>query len=204
MLGKDADYFPELQTQTGWGRTLHSFATWCAPKPGWHTLDVGCGPGLLPAILTQLGCRAAGMDLDPDMYRPPKLHPHLAVADVYAPCFPLQAFDLITGSNLFFLLPDPVQALRLLRVHLVAGGHLAMLNPSEALTEAAASSFAREKGLHGIARDTLVNWARRAEQNHRWNEDETRDLYRQAGLECMACALRVGPGFARFSWGRVE
>ena len=26
MLGKDADYFQELQTQTGWGRTLYGFA----------------------------------------------------------------------------------------------------------------------------------------------------------------------------------
>jgi SAM-dependent methyltransferase len=204
MLGRDANYFLELQTQTGWGRTLFNFATWCAPLPGWRTLDVGSGPGLLPAIFHQLGCRANGMDLDPAMFKPAALCADLAVANVNAPPFAAQAFGLITAANLFFLLAGPVHALQVLCRHLATGGHLAMLNPSEILSESAASIFADEKRLQGIARDTLLNWARRARENHHWNEDETRDLYHQAGMRCMDCALKVGAGFGRFSWGMVE
>ncbi len=79
-----------------------------------------------------------------------------------------------------------------------------MLNPSEALNVQEAERFANEKGLQGLAQSTLVNWARRAEQNQRWTEDETVDLYHNAGMRCMECVQKVGPGFGRFSWGVVE
>lgn len=76
-----------------------------------------------------------------------------------------------------------------------------MLNPSEALTEQAAWRFADEKGLQGLARDTLLNWARRAREFQHWTEQETYALYKEAGMKCMGCILKVGPGFGRFSWG---
>ena len=111
MQGRDADYYHELQTQTGWGRTLYGFAVWCAPQAGWLTLDVGCGPGLLPAILAKFGCTAVGVDLDPDMFHPSPLHSMVAVASVFDLPFQAHTFDLITASNLLFLLSDPAQVL---------------------------------------------------------------------------------------------
>ena len=45
-LQRDSSYFLELQTQTGWGAMLRSFATWLDPKPASLILDVGCGPGV--------------------------------------------------------------------------------------------------------------------------------------------------------------
>ena len=204
MLAKEADYFLELQTQTGWGRTLFGFATWCEPQPGWRTLDVGCGPGLLPRIFTQLGCWAVGVDLDMDMFRPSPLHPVVVVADVYRLPFPHHNFDLITASNLLFLLPDPVRALRSMKQVISPDGRVAMLNPSEALNEEAATRFADEKGLQGVARKTLINWARRAVANHHWTESETHALYREAGMNCIGCELKIGPGFGLFSWGIAE
>jgi SAM-dependent methyltransferase len=203
MLGKDADYFLELQTQTGWGRTLIGFATWCAPKPGWRILDVGCGPGLLPAIFAQLGYQAFGIDVDMAMFQP-SAHPFIAVANIFALPFSLHTFDLITASNLLFLLPDPIHALRSLVPFLVHEGRVAMLNPSETLNDRAALRFADENGLQGLARDTLLNWARRAVENYHWSEDETNAIYHEAGMKCMASILKVGPGFGRFSWGMVE
>jgi ubiquinone/menaquinone biosynthesis C-methylase UbiE len=201
MLSKDAEYFLELQTQTGWGRALYGFAKWCAPQPGWHTLDVGCGPGLLPAIFTQFGCWAVGIDLDMSMFRPSPLHPIIAVADAYALPFLEQSFDLVTASNLIFLLPEPVQALLSMKQILSGGGRIALLNPSEALNEQVATTYANENGLQGIARDTLINWAKRSEAHHRWTEAETHALYTEAGMKCMDSTLKVGPGFGRFSWG---
>ena len=130
MLGNDAEYFQELQTQTGWSRTLYGFAVWCSPQPGWLTLDVGCGPGLLPAIFSKFGCTAVGIDLDMEMFNPSPLHSAMVVADVMGLPFPI-TFDLVTASNLLFLLSEPIQALIRIEQLLHSGGKVAMLNPSE-------------------------------------------------------------------------
>ena len=203
MFIGDAVYFHELQTQTGWSRTLYGFALWCAPVVGWRTLDVGCGPGLLPAIFSKLGCRAVGVDLDEEMFHPSPLHANVVVANVYDLPFKSHSIDLITASNLLFLLAEPVQALTEMKRLLCPGGKLAMLNPSELLLEKAAQSFADEKNMDGVARETLLNWAKRATEYHRWSEDETRALYDKAGMKYIESILKVGPGFGRFTWGTV-
>jgi SAM-dependent methyltransferase len=201
MLDKDSGYFLELQTKTGWGKTLFNFAEWCAPGRGWACLDVGCGPGLFPAILAEMGCLAVGVDLDPQMFKPTPLHARVVLGDVAFLPFVPRCFDLVTAVNLLFLLDEPEIALRKMSQLLRPGGKLAMLNPSELIDEDAASNFAIERGLEGLARDTLVNWAKRATVHHRWTENSTAMLYHQAGLKLMGTDLRIGPGFARFSWG---
>lgn len=201
MLDRDSEYFYALQTQTGWGRTLAGFVEWCEAQPGWITLDVGCGPGLLPALLEKKGCKTAGVDLDEGMFRPRPIHKAVAAADVFALPFAAQTFDLITASNLLFLLDQPTLALVEMKRLVKHGGKVALLNPTEILNVEAAEYFAGQRGLEGMARDTFVNWARRAEANHRWTEDEIRALYSSAGLKYMAGIIKVGPGFARFSWG---
>lgn len=203
MLSKDSEYFHDLQTQTGWGQTLFRFAEWCDPKPGWLTLDAGCGPALLPAIFSRFGCQANGIDLDLDMFKPAPLHPLVAVADVHALPFPAGTFDLITATNLLFLLPHQIPVMVEMRRLLRPGGKLALLNPSERLTVSAAAAFAEEKGLAGIARDTFLNWARRAEDNFHWTEAETQALFLEAGLKYMGSGVKIGPGFARFSSGSI-
>ena len=85
----------------------------------------------------------------------------MAVADVNTSPFEPKTFDLITASNLIFLLPRPIQALVTLKQLLRPGGKVAMLNPSELLDLPSAVDFADEQGLEGIARDTLLNWAKR-------------------------------------------
>lgn len=203
MTLRDADTFLELQTQTGWGRTLAGFAGWCQVQPGWRVLDVGCGPGLLPALFARQGCRAIGLDLEADMFLPQPLHPQVLVAQGEGLPFPGGVFDLVTASNVLFLLADPRPALDEMRRVARPGGTLALLNPSEQLDQEAATALAEEKALQGLARQSLLNWAQRAEANHRWTETEINALLMNSGIQPVESTLKVGPGFARFTRGRV-
>ena len=195
---QDAEYFLSLQTQTGWGRVLFQFRDWIDPQPGWLALDVGCGPGLMPALLAQRGCRSMGIDIDYQMFLPGPLHPQVITADVLQLPFPDQVFDLITASNLLFLLPDPLAALCAIRRMLRPGGHIAVLNPSEHLSVAAATQLIEARNLSGLARETLLNWTARAEAHFRWSEIESIDLFAAAKLEWVESITIMGPGFARF------
>jgi ubiquinone/menaquinone biosynthesis C-methylase UbiE len=200
-LTHDPDYFLTLQTETGWGRTLAGFASWCAPHSGWLALDVGCGPGLLPALFAQAGCFAVGADLTPKMFQPQPLHPTVTTADALALPFPANIFDLITASNLLFLLPDPLPALRQMARALKPGGRLCLLNPSEQMSINAAQTLADQRALEGLARDTLLNFATRAERGHRWSEGELADLMTAAGLTLQESILKMGRGLLRFARG---
>ncbi len=197
----DPDYFLELQTQTGWGRMLERFAAWIAPPPGCRALDVGAGPGLLPALLTRAGCRALGLDSVPEMFRD-ALHRDLVLADALRLPFQPGTFDLITASNLLFLLPDPSAALTEMTRSLREGGELAVLNPSERMSVSAAAALADARGLTGLARGTLLNYAARAERHHRWSEDDLRALFTAAGLHLTGSVTRMGPGLVRFARGK--
>jgi len=203
MTLRDADTFIELQTQTGWGRTLAGFASWCQVQPGWRVLDVGCGPGLLPALFARQGCMAIGLDLEADMFLPQPLHPQVLVAQAEGLPFPGGVFDLVTASNVLFLMADPRPVLDEMRRVARSGGMLALLNPSEQLDQEAAAALAETKALQGLARQSLLNWAQRAEVNHRWTETEINALLMSSGIQPVENSLKVGPGFARFTRGRV-
>ncbi len=191
--------FYEIQTQTAWGKVLQDFAAWCRPQAGWKVLDVGCGPGLLPALFQRQGCKAVGADLEAAAYRVERVHPELVCADALNLPFLEQSFDLVTASNLLFLLPDPLAVLGEMRRVARVQGQVICLNPSERLSVTAASELVSQRGLQGLARQSLLNWAARAESGCRWSEAEMGQLYAAAGLELCEMALKMGPGFARFS-----
>ena len=193
----DFSDFLEVQTKTAWGRTLAEFASFCDPQPGSVTLDVGCGPGLLPAFFAQRGCRSVGVDNDFGLLVS-RLTSSLTQADAFNLPFRSAAFNLITATNLLFLLDDPGRALNEWRRILAPDGELCLLNPSENLSVVVARQLAADRGLAGTARDSLLNWAHNAEGHFRWSESETRDLLTRAGLRLDESMLRVGPGFARF------
>jgi ubiquinone/menaquinone biosynthesis C-methylase UbiE len=202
-LASDSSYFLQLQTQTGWGRMLNRFAEWCRPQKGWLALDVGCGPGLLPALLTQRGCRALGVDLDPGMFTSP-LHPALTLADALHLPFPAHTFHLVTASNLLFLLPDPLAALREMVRVLHPNGQLTVLNPSEQMNVAAATALADQHNLQGLARQTLINLGRRAEKYHHWCEADLREMFATVGLYLTETTTKMGPGLIRFARAKMR
>lgn len=190
--------FLEIQTRTAWGRTLEGFAAWCNPQPGWLCLDVGCGPGLLPALLARHGCRAFGADLDFTSLVG-RLHPLLVQASAACLPFPGAAFDLLTASNLLFLLPNPPAALDEMARLLRPGGRLCLLNPSENMSVAAAHALAAARDLQGLDRQSLLDWAARAEAHQRWGEAGLVALIRRSGLQLERTELRIGPGLARLA-----
>lgn len=197
----DFSNFLEVQTRTPWGRTLADFAAFCAPPPDSVILDVGCGPGLLPLLLAQSGSRSLGVDLDFGLLAA-RLAPNLAQADALRLPFPAEAFDLVTASNVLFLLDDPAAALREWARILKPHGMLCLLNPSDRLSLASAGTIVQERKLDGASRESLLGWARNAEEHTRWTESETGALFAEARLILAESVLRVGPGFARFSRGR--
>ncbi len=196
LSSRDADYFHHLQTRTGWGHTLEKFAAWIAPPPGSRALDVGCGPGLLPRLLTKQSCHAFGVDIDLKSFHPPRLHTALAVANACALPFPEDSFDLVTASNLLFLLPHPEQALEEAGRLLHPGGMLALLNPTPALTVQAAKAFATQKGLKGLAYDSLLQWAQRTERHIPWPPKIYPEQLRKFGFKRTHTQTVIGPGFA--------
>jgi hypothetical protein len=108
----------------------------------------------------------------------------------------------VTASNLLFYLPDPGAAMREMARLALRGGQVCLINPSELLSLESATSLAEQRKLEGIARRSLLDWARRAECHQRWGEGELEKLYAHAGLTLLETTLKIGPGLARFSRGR--
>jgi ubiquinone/menaquinone biosynthesis C-methylase UbiE len=210
----DFSNFLDVQTKTAWGRTLAEFATFCNPstysnprpelvegRRSKHVpivLDIGCGPGLLPALFANRGCKVVGVDFDHSLLAA-RFVPTLVQADAFKLPLPAARFDMVTATNILFLLADPEQALREWKRVLVPGGMLCLLNPSEHLSLSAATRLAHERGLDGTARESLLNWAQNAETHFRWTESEMRELLSRAGFRLEESVLWVGPGFARFT-----
>jgi len=154
----DFSNFLEVQTKTAWGRVLTEFASFCTPKPASLVLDVGSGPGLLPAIFAREGHAAFGIDYDFSLMNS-TLFTNLAQANALNIPFPRSKFNLITSTNVLFMLPDPISALKEWKGMLAPAGQLCLLNPSENMSIAAAIRLADQRGLDGTARQSLLFWA---------------------------------------------
>jgi ubiquinone/menaquinone biosynthesis C-methylase UbiE len=194
----DFSNFLDVQTKTPWARTLADFASFCCPQSDSVILDIGCGPGLLPLMFARADCRAFGIDIDSALLAS-QLTDNLANADAYHLPFPSATFNLITATNILFLLEKPLPALNEWKRTLRPDGMLCMLNPSERMSVHSVTKLATERGLDGTARESLLNWARNAESHARWTEGETRTILSMAGFQMTESILKVGPGFARYS-----
>jgi ubiquinone/menaquinone biosynthesis C-methylase UbiE len=185
--------FAHIQLHTGWGRTLEQFSAWCQPQAGLTTLDVGCGPALLPRLLAQQGCAAVGVDVEYAALDS-GLHDRLALAAAERLPFPTATFDLATAVNVLFLLPHPPAALAEMRRVVKPGGRVCLLNPSEKMTVSAATRLADAHSLQGLDRQSLLDWAERAEAHWRWSEADLAELLTAAGFRTTAIHARIGPG----------
>jgi ubiquinone/menaquinone biosynthesis C-methylase UbiE len=203
------DYFTSVQDSDGWSRVLDSFARFVAPPPDAHVLDVGCGPGALVRRFARLAARADGCDSHPGMierardmaqragisntaYRPGEL-----------PSLPYDkaAFDVVTATNVVFLQRDPQGALREMARVCRPGGWVAMLNPSPAMTVAAATAHMDRLGAEGFNRQSFINWSGVAERNHRFAPERIARMFAAAGLGETLIQEKID-GLALFAKGR--
>jgi ubiquinone/menaquinone biosynthesis C-methylase UbiE len=194
----DFSNFLDVQTKTPWARTLADFASFCDPRPDSVVLDIGCGPGMLPLLFIRADCHAFGVDLDFALLAS-RLTNNPTNADAYHLPFPSATFNLITATNILFLLEQPLPALNEWKRVLHPNGMLCLLNPSERMSILAVEKMSDERNLTGTVRESLLNWARNAEAHIRWTEEETRTIVSMAGFQMPESVLKVGPGFARYS-----
>ncbi len=201
MSESPAAYFAAVQASPGWDRVLAAFAEFCRVEPGWRALDVGCGPGGLGHHLHALGCQVIGLDRDWQMVSLAQSgerdHAGAAQGDARRLPYSMEAFDLVTATNVLFLVDEPQAGLSEMVRVAKHGGRVAMINPSERMSLEAATRLADERRLTGIERTSLLGWAQTAEARRRFTEADTRRMCADAGCRILEMTTRIGPGLAR-------
>lgn len=206
MASNPVEYFVSMQTQTGWATILESFARFVAPLEGAQTLDVGTGPGALVKLFReQYKADAYGLDADWLMMAHAvdfqSVGPVFMCGSIYQLPLKNDQFDVVTATNVLYLLDEVPSALEELVRILKPGGTLAMLNPSSQMSVAAATALANERGLIGFARENFIHWGEIAEAKMRWSPDQIAELFQEFGLHLTETRERVGTGLALYARG---
>jgi ubiquinone/menaquinone biosynthesis C-methylase UbiE len=100
------------------------------PPPGSTVVDVGCGAGRAVAELAERGCRAVGVDLDPDMLAAARERfPELDLRSADVTDLPLDdgAATGYRADKVYHMLPDPAAALAEARRVLAPGGRIVLV-----------------------------------------------------------------------------
>lgn len=200
------DYYISMQTQTGWTTILESFARFVAPAEGARVLDIGTGPGALVKLFReQYHAEAYGVDYDPLMMAHASSYQMLRGAFICSSVYqlPLRAaqFDVVTATNVLYLLDEALPALIEVARILRPGGTFVMLNPSPQMSIVAATMLADERGLTGFARENFIHWGEIAEAKVRWSPKQIAELFQKVGLELTETRERVGAGLALYARG---
>lgn len=200
------EYYISMQTQTGWATILESFARFVAPPAGSRVLDVGTGPGALVKMFReQYQAEAFGVDADPLLMAHALDYQALGdvfvCGSVYQLPFQTEQFDVVTATNVLYLLDEVLPALQEMVRMLSIGGTFVMLNPSPQMTIASATALADERGLTGFARENFVHWGEIAEAKVRWSPEQIADLFQKVGLQLTETRERVGVGLALYARG---
>jgi len=196
-----AEYFSQVQATPGWDAILQSFARFANIPPNSRVLDVGCGPGALARHLVRQGHIVSGIDADPLMieraqYLSVESKAQFEVGDVTRLRFADSSFDAALATNVLFLTHSPSVGLHEMVRVVRQGGLVAMLNPSPKMSVEAATQQADKNQLEGVARVSIINWAKNAEANHRISVEKAKEMFAEVGLTEFKSVEKVGIGLA--------
>lgn len=184
-LAGSANLFDRLP-RTKWYRSaLADFLAQLKPVATDTLLDVGCGAGWNVLWASKQVRHAVGLDRSASMIKQANLNlstgnydnVSFVKGDVMNMPFRDRVFDLVTGTMLLPVLPNPQQALEeMLRV-LRPGGKLGLFVPSASLTSSNAKQYAAEQGLRGFDRNSLITWSL---VGKRFSEADVQNLFSTA------------------------
>lgn len=197
-----AEFVKSIQSNEGWNRILESFARFVNPSAGARVADLGTGAGTLVNLLrTEYQADAFGIDYNSLLLKVGReLYPDQASVQGTAYRLPLadKSLDMLTATNVLYLLETPQQALVEIQRVLKLGGIIVLLNPSDKMNMATATQLADERGLTGASRDQLINWGRVAEEHPRWSVAEIETMLKDVGCAEIETRERVGNGLALY------
>jgi ubiquinone/menaquinone biosynthesis C-methylase UbiE len=188
----NGDEFDELvsffdsMARTSWLKHIHDrlkekTGTWKEKD----VLDVGCGTGRLLLRGAEEANRIVGVDLSSEMvkasiqqffYHELSGKSEFLVADAEKLPFKDNSFDLALSTCVMFLLPDPEQGIKEIHRVLKMGGQIAMLNPTEKMSQETAAQYAKENGISGFERTALLKWSNVSTRRHRYTNEEMTSL----------------------------
>lgn len=189
MNGEEFDElvsFFDGMARTTWLKQIHD--TLKDTTGSWtdkEVLDVGCGTGRLLLRGAEEAKRLVGVDLSSEMvkasiqqffYHELNGKSEFLVADAENLPFKEKTFDLALSTCVMFLLPDPAKGIREVHRILNDGGMIAMLNPTEKMSQETAASYAKENGISGFERTALLKWSNVSTRRHRYTENEMTGL----------------------------
>ncbi|MDR7074505.1 ubiquinone/menaquinone biosynthesis C-methylase UbiE [Fictibacillus barbaricus] len=189
MNGEEFDElvsFFDSMARTSWLKQIHdTLKEMTGLWNGKDVLDVGCGTGRLLLRGAEEANRLVGVDLSSEMvkasiqqffYHELSGKSEFLVADAEKLPFKDDSFDLALSTCVMFLLPDPVQGIKEMCRVLKTGGQIAMLNPSEKMSQETAVQYAKEKGISGFERIALLKWSNVSTKRHRYTTEEMTEL----------------------------
>ncbi|SDC38837.1 class I SAM-dependent methyltransferase [Shouchella lonarensis] len=182
------DFFDEM-AQTMWLKQIHHelfllSGDWTARD----VVDIGCGTGRLLLRGASIAATLTGVDLSAGMVaRANELlsetkHARALVGDATNLPLPNDAYDIALSTCVLFLLPDPKQGLVEMARVLRQGGTAVLLNPSEKMSQIAASDYADDHHFSETEKAFLLKWAKAAEHRHRLSCKELDKTFSEAGL----------------------
>lgn len=191
-------------------------------------LDIGCGSGAAVRAATDLGWKAMGIDIDPQLIREGReqLKVDLRCVAIVDSDLPAGSFDFVKLRDVIEHLPNPLEVLVKVREMLAPGGVLLLVTPNEGgLATQARVALRRRRSLvatvppphhlHSFAPGSLVRTMRRAGLEPRttfttsptdWRYVTSHNLARAQGRPLLRPLWRVGQaagmGAVLVSWAQ--
>ncbi len=182
-LAWDSSGFFQWLAKQPWYTELLTDWTQSIPiPPKSRALELGCGPGVLSALLETQGVCVTGLDRSAamvDRARSNAPQSTFLVGDAQSIALPDDSFDIVFAASVVNVVPDPKLLVCEMARVTRPGGPVSVLFPTPLLSQNAAV-IARQQDLGGFASAALGLWGSKAPKRE---PDAIVALFREAGFE---------------------